>query len=420
MTDEVAIKVEHVSKKYCKSLKRSMLYGIKDIGRNILGMSSHPENLRKSEFWALDDISFEVKKGETLGIIGPNGSGKTTLLKLLNGIFWPDKGKITVNGKMGALIQVGAGFHPLLTGRENVYLNAAILGMTKKEVDEKFDSIVEFADIGDFLDTPVKYYSSGMFVRLGFAVAVHCEPEILLVDEILAVGDISFQSKCHQKFRELRESGVAIVFVTHNLPQVLQICNKCLVFNSGICKYEGPVTGAIETYKNLLGGSIWVADQDTKSGLRIEHSLYGDIINNRNFVDNVSIHIKSNGMISKEVLKSGADLRIHFSVHFTKPTDDLYVGIVFYRNDGFRIAGFNSKFDTNQIIGSTKNIKGVVSISNLAFVSGRYLMVFEVSSGLEKIYRDIKYSFILTSSRTLDDNSPVFLERKWFIEYNNK
>ncbi|MFQ6119424.1 MAG: ABC transporter ATP-binding protein, partial [Methanosarcinales archaeon] len=146
MDDDIAIKVEHVSKKYCKSLKRSMFYGLKDIARNTLGLSSHSERLRKHEFWAVNDVSFEVRRGETLGIIGPNGSGKTTILKMLNGIFWPDKGKITINGSVGALIEVGAGFHPMLTGRENVYINGAILGMSKKETDEKFNDIVNFAD----------------------------------------------------------------------------------------------------------------------------------------------------------------------------------------------------------------------------------------------------------------------------------
>src|SRR5512146_2462261 len=165
MSDDVLIKVEHVSKKYCKSLKRSMLYGISDIGRNLFGQSSSPEKLRKDEFWAVDDVSFELKKGEVLGLIGTNGSGKSTLLKMLNGIFWPDRGKITIQGEVGALIEVGAGFHPLLTGRENIYMNGAILVMGKKEIDEKFDDIVAFADIRDFLDSPVKYYSSGMHVR---------------------------------------------------------------------------------------------------------------------------------------------------------------------------------------------------------------------------------------------------------------
>lgn len=155
----MTIKVEHVSKKFSKSLRHSMLYGMEDIGHNLIGLSSNSAKLREKEFWAVDDVSFEIKKGDTLGLIGPNGSGKSTLLKMLNGIFWPDKGKITVRGRVGALIEVGAGFHPLLTGRENVYLNGAILGMSKSEIDSKFDRIVEFADIGDFLDSPVKSYS---------------------------------------------------------------------------------------------------------------------------------------------------------------------------------------------------------------------------------------------------------------------
>lgn len=249
MDDNIAIKVEHVSKKYCKSLKRSMLYGVKDIARNTLGLSSHSDRLRKGEFWAVDDVSFEVKKGETLGIIGPNGSGKTTLLKMLNGIFWPDKGKITINGKVGALIEVGAGFHPLLTGRENIYINAAILGMTKKEVDKKFDDIVEFADIGDFLNVPVKNYSSGMYVRLGFAIAVHCEPDILLVDEVLAVGDIGFQSRCFNKLGELRKNGVTNVLVSHSMMHILGFCNKVLYMSGGKTKYYGATNKAIKIYQ---------------------------------------------------------------------------------------------------------------------------------------------------------------------------
>ncbi len=183
-----------------------MWYGFRDILRDTAGLHPKSDRLRRKEFWAVDDVSFELRKGETLGIIGPNGAGKTTLLKMLNGIVLPDKGSLRIKGRVGALIQVGAGFHPQLTGRENIYINGAILGMGKREIDKKFDAIVEFADIGDFLDTPVKHYSSGMFVRLGFAVAVHCEPEILLVDEVLAVGDTGFQTKCFNKIGELKKN----------------------------------------------------------------------------------------------------------------------------------------------------------------------------------------------------------------------
>jgi lipopolysaccharide transport system ATP-binding protein len=249
--DEVAIKVEHISKKYCKSLKRSMLYGVQDIGRNMIGLSSRSDRLRKNEFWAVDDISFEVKKGETLGIIGPNGAGKTTLLKMLNGIFWPDKGKITVKGRVGALIEVGAGFHPLLTGRENIYINAAILGMSKKEVDKKFDDIVGFAEIGDFIDSPVKFYSSGMFVRLGFAVAVQCEPDILLVDEVLAVGDLNFQRKCIRRMKELLLGGATVIFISHNIRAVQDICQKAILLNHGRVVSHSSSADVVKNYVDL-------------------------------------------------------------------------------------------------------------------------------------------------------------------------
>lgn len=247
MKDDIAINVEHVSKKYCKSLKRSMLYGVQDIGRNMIGLGSHPDRLRRNEFWAVDDVSFEVRRGETLGIIGPNGAGKTTLLKMLNGIFWPDKGKISVRGRVGALIEIGAGFHPLLTGRENIYINAAILGISKKEVDKKFNDIVQFAEIGDFIDSPVKFYSSGMFVRLGFAVAVYCDPDILLVDEILAVGDIDFQNKCLTKISEIQEKA-SIIIISHNMNTIKLMCDRCLfLFKSNQIKL-GNVSDILNIY----------------------------------------------------------------------------------------------------------------------------------------------------------------------------
>lgn len=263
---DTAIKVEHVSKKYCKSLKRSMLYGIRDISRNMLGLRANSEKLRPSEFWAVNNVSFEVKRGETLGIIGPNGSGKTTFLKMINGIFWPDQGKITVKGRVGALIEVGAGFHPLLTGRENIYINAAILGMTKTEVDNKFDSIVEFADIGDFLDVPVKHYSSGMYVRLGFAVAVQCEPEVLLIDEVLAVGDEGFQTKCFNKTGELKKNGTTIVLVSHNMHAISGFTERVLLLNKGTPKYFDNVAEGVKEYNKLFANKVRSNIEKVSSG----------------------------------------------------------------------------------------------------------------------------------------------------------
>jgi lipopolysaccharide transport system ATP-binding protein len=250
--NETAVKVHSVSKKYCKSIKRSMYYGIVDILRNGLGLQSKSGILRSQEFWAVENISFEVKRGEAIGIIGPNGAGKTTLLKMLNGIFWPDKGKITLRGKVGGLIEVGAGFHPLLTGRENIYVNAAILGLSKKQTKNRFDSIVEFADIGDFLDTPVKHYSSGMFVRLGFSVAVHCEPDILLIDEILAVGDEGFQQKCFNKMGELRKNGTTMLLVSHNMHAISTFAQKVILVYMGQARLFCDVAEGVNEYSKIF------------------------------------------------------------------------------------------------------------------------------------------------------------------------
>src|SRR6266404_2637891 len=189
--------------------------------------------IRDSYIWALDDVSFEVKRGEVVGIIGRNGAGKSTLLKILSRITKPTKGHAEIHGRIGSLLEVGTGFHPELTGRENIYLNGAILGMFKSEIDRKFDELVAFAEVEQFIDTPVKRYSSGMYVRLAFAVAAHMETEILLVDEVLAVGDAQFQKKCFQKFRQISTGGRAILFVSHNMAALRTVCQNAIVLDHG-------------------------------------------------------------------------------------------------------------------------------------------------------------------------------------------
>ena len=252
MPQETLISVGNVSKKYCRTMQRSMLYGIQDIVCDTFNLDGYSGQLRKNEFWAVDDVSFEVKRGECLGIIGSNGAGKSTLLKMLNGIFSPDKGRIAIRGRVGALIELGAGFHPMLTGRENIYINGAILGLRKREMDCKLDEIVAFAELEDFIDTPVKFYSSGMHMKLGFAIAVHVNPDILLVDEVLAVGDVAFRMRCFQHFRQLNNTGTTVVLVSHNMIDVNRVCNRVMVIESGKRIFTGGVQDGVNTYEERL------------------------------------------------------------------------------------------------------------------------------------------------------------------------
>lgn len=253
LNGDIVLDFDRVSKKFCKNLKKSIIYGINDIGRNAVGLSSRPGRLRDGEFWAVDNVSFRVNRGESVGLIGVNGSGKSTMLKMVNGIFWPDAGKITVKGKVGALIEVGAGFHPLLTGRENIYINAAILGMSKSEVDARAESIIRFAEIDDFIDVPIKHYSSGMLVRLGFSIAVHSEPDILLIDEILAVGDRNFQIKCFRKLHELKkDNDITSLMVSHNEYAIREYTEKCAILDRGKMLFYGDTEDAITCYINMM------------------------------------------------------------------------------------------------------------------------------------------------------------------------
>jgi ABC-type polysaccharide/polyol phosphate transport system ATPase subunit len=205
------------------------------------------------EFWALRDISFAVPRGEVLGIIGPNGAGKSTILKLLAGVTVPDAGELRINGRIAPLIELGAGFHPELSGRENVYLNGALLGLTRREIDARYDEIVEFAELADFMDSPVKQYSSGMFVRLAFSLAVHTDPDVLLIDEVLSVGDERFQRKCLRKFAEFRRAGKTIIVVSHDLGMVSGLCSNVMLMSAGEVVASGPVDGVIGRYLQMVG-----------------------------------------------------------------------------------------------------------------------------------------------------------------------
>jgi len=258
MSDDVLVKVNNVSKRFCRSLNRSLWYGLQDLGSEIGGLrhgggsglpqSSADVQLRVDEFWAVKDVSFELRRGECLGLIGRNGAGKTTLLRMLNGLIKPDTGSIQTSGRVGALIALGSGFNPILSGRENIYIGGSVVGLAKREINNKIDEIIDFAGIGEFIDAPVQSYSSGMQARLGFAVASSLNQEILLIDEILSVGDTTFREKCYQRLAEMRKKGCAFLFVSHSTLAIEVMCDLCLYMVKGTQEFVGRTEQALSMY----------------------------------------------------------------------------------------------------------------------------------------------------------------------------
>ncbi|MBS4041251.1 MAG: ATP-binding cassette domain-containing protein [Flavobacteriales bacterium] len=297
---EVLIKAEGVSKKFAKNLKKSLAYGFSDLVHGILGKNTK-QDLRKDEFWAVKDVSFEVRRGECLGLIGHNGAGKSTLLKMLNGIIAPDEGTITMHGKIGALIELGAGFNPILTGRENIYNNGAVIGFSKEEINAKLQEIISFAELEEFIDMPVQNYSSGMRVRLGFAIAAQMEPDILLIDEVLAVGDVGFRGKCYQRISELM-SKTAFIFVSHSMPQISKICTSSVLLSNGKIKLSGVNAKVIEAYYNdnkFVNVVNYIINEKIELlELKTEKQTYSDLIKKLQVI----IKLKSNINIKDAVL----------------------------------------------------------------------------------------------------------------------
>lgn len=291
---ETVIKVSNLSKRYRLGVKEKQA---ETLAGQIVSLIKSPwQNLQRlremsrfgeedeSVFWALKDINFEVNEGEVLGIIGKNGAGKSTLLKILSQITEPTSGKIEIQGRVASLLEVGTGFHPELSGRENIYMNGTILGMTRKEIDFKLDEIIDFSGVEKFIDTPVKFYSSGMKVRLGFSVAAHLEPEILIIDEVLAVGDFDFQAKCLGKMEDVsKNQGRTVLFVSHQLDSIKQLCKSGIVLNQGIIKYMGGIDTALSKYLDLGSKSLKLSDASFDGPLSKRFDFQGFSLNNFDF-----------------------------------------------------------------------------------------------------------------------------------------
>lgn len=356
---DIAIKVENISKVY-------KLYD-RPIDRLRESLSIKKTRYHK-EYYALQNISFEVNKGETVGIVGTNGAGKSTLLKIITGVLNQSTGNIEVNGKISALLELGAGFNPEYTGIENIYLNGTMVGYTKEEIDEKVDNIREFADIGDFINQPVKMYSSGMFARLAFAVAINIEPDILIVDEALSVGDIAFQNKCFRKFNELKERGITILFVSHDINSVKQMCSRVLWIESGNQKMfdnKEDVCNAYMDAQRIETNNYTNQDHNINVGFmnikeKSSKKYYPALNNKTDRFNSKEVKIEAcfftndlNQIINE--LEVNKTYTMHIAVRMLKDMENLIVGVSIENSKGLPIFGMNNYIHGKKLLNGIKN-----------------------------------------------------------------
>ncbi|GAA1406416.1 MULTISPECIES: ABC transporter ATP-binding protein [Oerskovia] len=331
------VRVDNISKRFVIRKEKSLKERLVNFGRS---------NKHKDDFWALRDVDLDITSGSTVGLVGPNGSGKSTLLKMIGGILQPTSGTVSIRGRLAALLELGAGFHPDLTGRENVYLNASILGLSREQTDSYFDAIVDFSGIEKFIDTQVKFYSSGMYVRLAFAVAVHVDPDILLVDEVLAVGDEPFQRKCMDRIRQFQHDGRTIIFVSHSLDQVADLCDRAVVLESGAVIADGAPREALRTLRSEFDQirqediereqiRIQEAEQSTKVEDEPAHAV------ERAVVQSVGLFSPDGSPVSE--ISPATDVVVAVTVEASTPISGAIVGIGIDTALGVNVYGTNTK-----------------------------------------------------------------------------
>ena len=322
LEDGSAISVRGLSKKFGLSLSQSMRYGLIDNSKRLIGIQPKTNLLRSGEFWALKNISFELKKGEALGIMGVNGCGKTTLLRILNGVFAPDEGEAVIRGRVGAMIAAGAGFAPTLSGRENIQINGALLGMSPYEIDSVIDEIIDFSEIGQFIDMPVKNYSSGMTIRLGFAISVFSSPDVLLMDEILAVGDINFQKKCFNYILKLKKSGTSVILVSHSQGAIWSVCDRGIFLNNGEILLDGSVEDLVRAYDDQ--NAIEASKSAVKLSTENLPSDYGHSKGGSGEVKDVKVRLTQVGLDVKEnQIGFGDSFEINVNFTLSETQNDL-------------------------------------------------------------------------------------------------
>lgn len=402
MDQYIMINVKNLSKKYRRYA--SVADGVKEL--------IHP--LRKKyhqEFWALKNVTFEIKRGESLGIVGRNGSGKSTLLQILCNILQPTEGKIRVNGRVSALLELGAGFHPQFTGRENVYLSCALMGFTREEMDDKFQNIVDFADIGDFIDQPVRTYSSGMFIRLAFAAAINVDPDVLIIDEALAVGDAEFQIKCLNKIKDFKKQGKNLVIVSHDVLVINTLCNRVILLNHGYVEYDGMTNETIDSYFESIAQT-----SATKSFRPFwPKSKFENQKSKKTYFTKVRLF--NTGGNETQVFDVGETVVIKAMVTADIKIDNPVFGAIIHSADGVYLGGFNSLSSGDFL----KSIAGSVEIEyqlmDTSFLPGTYFLSLAIHDETGKIvydFLDRSFSFVMRGdSRLLSFSGHIKVPCAW-------
>ena len=380
MENQVAIEVKNVTKSFKvyydkgKELKEKMLFWKRNKYENRV---------------VLDDVSFTIKRGEAVGLVGKNGCGKSTTLKMLTRIIYPDSGSITMHGRVSSLIELGAGFHPDMTGRENIYTNASIFGLTKKEIDARLDDIISFSELGQYIDNPVRTYSSGMYMRLAFSVAINVDADILLVDEILAVGDANFQTKCFNKIREIKGQGTTIVIVSHSLGQIEQICDRSIWIKDGRIEKEGDPKSVHLEYLDYMNNERM--DEEERARVKQQRIESGLEDENRFGTGNVrctNVRLLADNGDEQGIFKCGGNMTVQFDYHVNNPVENAIIGVKINRIDGVYVYGTDTRIDKFKNFEITQDGTISLTFKDMPLIKGQYYLdiSIEYSEGLPEDY----------------------------------
>ena len=403
------VEVQNVSKRFV--LRQEQQRSFQELFISIF--NRRPDTTRKL-FWPLNDVSFSMYKGESLGIIGPNGSGKSTLLKLIAGVLEPTSGDIVTRGRVAALLELGAGFHGDLTGRENIYLNGTMYGLNRREIEERIDEIIEFSELGEFIDMPIKHYSSGMYVRLGFAVAIHTKPDLLLVDEVLSVGDAAFQHKCMSAIQDFRRNGGTLLFVSHDLGTVQTVCDRAIWYEYGKIQTMGHPTDVVMAYLNHVAEKEEAAHQkrvkDERPIIRDEQRW------GTKRAEITHVDLCDRGGEPRSIFMSGAPLEIH--IHYNAPVriEHPVFGLALHHQNGTHITGPNTDFADLDIPFIEGKGKMVFHVPALPLLNGEYLVSVAVHNQADTEmfdYHDRSYRFRVYAGQVRERYGLITLNGQW-------